>query len=478
MEIFLYFKSKIPIMVSLHFGEFLKHHGAKGLKDDVKNAMAQVAAEYSYAETLRDHLKGIEETAPWEKKDKKAMKKAFRILRWISRGERKADKYEKKVIGDLKEFGKHLSSRLKGKEEEILAKLEVAEKKILVQASFYQGQLRKDLNSIQTEEQLLEKLGEDENLKKEIVAFWRKIKADVNELIIWLSSIEEILRGAAELEQKATRDSFLEGFGIKEVPPLAKLYKAYGYEAPKNEPSSVKKLNIKWTKKLQEEVAAKANEILDWDPEKEGDKKTAPTREVIVNENAVLKIQMAKSVEDYLIFLEIILQTANGKQIADFRCKRDEFWVISHRLVEKEYQGQGIGTQMILLLESCLRQYAKSKGARQTIFIETSQIPVALFVVKNSYLPMTRKDAGKLRMLLSVNEDLFLVTGKGYASEGGSLPGFIFSKKHIRESAEEEDKRFSEKDLVNNDFILSLFYHDNEVYMANGFKIRFVKILK
>ena len=466
-------------MVNLHFGEFLKHHGAKGLKNDVKNAMAQVAAEYSYAETLRDHLNEIEEGPGfWEKKDKKAMKKAFRILRWLSRGERQADKYEKRVIGDLKEFGKHLSARLKGKEEELLAQLEIAEKKILVQASFYQGELRKDLNNIQTEEQLLEKVREDETLKKELVSFWAKIKADVNELIKWLSSIEEILRGAAELEQKANRDSFLGGFGIKEVPPLAKLYKAYGYAPPKVEPSSVKKLNIKWTNKLQEEVAAKANEILDWEPKEDWDKKTIPTREVIVNENASLKIQMSKSTEDYLTFLEIILQKANGEQIADFRCKRSEFWVISHRLVEKGYQGQGIGTQMILLLESCLRLYAKTHGAKQTIFIETSQIPVVLFVLKNNYLPMTRQDASNLKMLLGVNEDLFLVTGVGYTREGGRLPGFIFSKKQIREYAEEEDKKFSEKDLADNHFIESLFFYDPETYMAHGFKIRLVKVLQ
>lgn len=166
------------------------------LKKDAEEAIGLFAAEFAYAKKLLEQINQIEQEEP--DKGLKDLKKGFRILRWVARAERKADRDEKKVIKDLEEWGSELVQELKLWEERVIEQLKVTEGKIVKAASRFSGDIRKKLLEIETEEQLFEKLSkkgffEKRRIKNNLAQLFQEVKKEVEQLEHWLSSTEAIL---------------------------------------------------------------------------------------------------------------------------------------------------------------------------------------------------------------------------------------------------------------------------------------------
>lgn len=166
------------------------------LKEDVEKAVGLVAAEFSYAKALLEHVTKIEQ----EESDKstKDIKKGFRLFRWIARGERNAHRTELKVIEDLQTWGETLPAESKKQEEKVIEQLKVVDGKLVKAASRFKGAIRQELLEIETEEQLIEKLKKKgffdrRRIKIDLAVLFKNAKSDIEQLEQWLSAMEAIL---------------------------------------------------------------------------------------------------------------------------------------------------------------------------------------------------------------------------------------------------------------------------------------------
>jgi hypothetical protein len=178
------------------------------LKEDVEKAVGLVAAEFAYAKSLLEHITKIEQ----EESDKatKDLRKGFRLLRWIARGERNAHRTELKVVTDLQSWGEELPAESKQWEEKVIKQLKVTDGKLVKAASRFKGDIRKELLEIETEEQLLEKLKkkwffERRKIKIGLTALFKEAKSDIEQLEQWLSAMEAILGEIISKIKEATK---------------------------------------------------------------------------------------------------------------------------------------------------------------------------------------------------------------------------------------------------------------------------------
>ena len=113
------------------------------LKREVDTSIGFVAAEYKYAKDLQVQLQRLDKE-PLEKADADA-RKGFRILRWITRAERRAYTSEERIGHILTSLGKELPEKLREREEELKKKLQLTERQILRIADRYRGELQREI---------------------------------------------------------------------------------------------------------------------------------------------------------------------------------------------------------------------------------------------------------------------------------------------------------------------------------------------
>lgn len=168
--------------------------GELHLKENVEEAVGKVAAEYSFAKDLQQKFARIEREEP--DAALRDVKKGFRILRWIGRGQRRVDESEKDIIRELQGLGEILPQNLHAKEERLLRDLKVAEGKLVKAASRFTGELRTDLLEIKTDEQLLRKLegADGEKVRSHLTKALNDAQEGIKELLKWLESTEAILK--------------------------------------------------------------------------------------------------------------------------------------------------------------------------------------------------------------------------------------------------------------------------------------------
>ena len=177
----------------------------KHLKSDTAKAIGWVAAEYSYAKDLVQKLEQISKEKP--KEAYQDSRKAFRILRWIGRSERKAERSEEKILKKLRVLGPILPNTLRQTEEKLSKELEVVEGKLVRAASTFTGDLRKELLQIQTEEQLLARLkGEGgERIRLYLENLFAAARAHISEFVRWEKAAEAELRQIKGFEETLER---------------------------------------------------------------------------------------------------------------------------------------------------------------------------------------------------------------------------------------------------------------------------------
>src|SRR3989344_1302559 len=177
------------------------------LKEEIEKTVEQVAAEYSYALALQGELEILEKEPT--SKTRKELHKAFRLLRWIGKAERRVAASELSIIKELNQLSSEQATR-------ILKQLKVVEAKLVRAASLYLGDLRQELQDIETYEELEQKYKHDEiklhSVEHKLSSLIQNTKKEVQELIHWIQATEEVLKEAKTIPDPGRR-SFLKRMG-------------------------------------------------------------------------------------------------------------------------------------------------------------------------------------------------------------------------------------------------------------------------
>ncbi len=86
-------------------------------------------------------------------------------------------------------------------------------------------------------------------------------------------------------------------------------------------------------------------------------------------------------------FLALQLFDNEGQQVSQFlNAKRGETrWELNDRIVDEAYRDSGVGRGMLEMVENCVQGYADCVGSSQEIFLQTSQLNVLNFFMRNGY---------------------------------------------------------------------------------------------
>lgn len=176
---------------------------------DIKKAIGEVAAEYAYAKALKDKIDQISKTTL----TKKDIRKALHVLRWLSRSERKVDRVERQIITYLQSI-KDASSQWQGQEEQLLTKLKITQASLLKKASFYTGELRSELLTIETYDELRIKFKDNpaklKSIEENLTRFTSTMKDSLESLLQWTETTQVLLDEAAMLtKDQMSRRRFL-----------------------------------------------------------------------------------------------------------------------------------------------------------------------------------------------------------------------------------------------------------------------------
>lgn len=172
----------------------------KKLETDTEHAIDWLAAEYGYAKKLIDDLERIRKEEP--KSAVRDLRRSFRIYRWLGRGERKINRFENRILEELEELGKILPPEMQGTAKNLKKQLEVTKAYMVKNFSLFTGEMRDELTQIKTEEQLLEKLKENEKLRMGLEKNFQEITREIKELEKWIASAQAILTQIESFEKK------------------------------------------------------------------------------------------------------------------------------------------------------------------------------------------------------------------------------------------------------------------------------------
>jgi len=167
----------------------------KKLDQNLKKAIGQVGAESKYATELEEDLKKIETDEPDQAV--KDVKKGIRLVNFLGRTNRYADRYEKKLVKNLIALAKILPENLKAEALKLANKIEIADAKITKESSRYVGDIRQELGKISTYEHLVERYKDDPNkeaqVRQKLTALIQATEKAVADLVRWINMAQIIL---------------------------------------------------------------------------------------------------------------------------------------------------------------------------------------------------------------------------------------------------------------------------------------------
>ena len=182
------------------------------LNKDLVHAIEWAAAEFNYIEDLKKELNIINDDDV--EKEVKEISESIAILKYVSRAERRAAKFEEQVEQDLKEFYAELSTHLgfdfsfKQELMQIIRELGIEHDALVKYTSIYEGLLRQELSKAEAEAQLLADIKDDskegERIHGSLLNLIKKIKGQVKNAEEWVSALEASLKKAADLINKET----------------------------------------------------------------------------------------------------------------------------------------------------------------------------------------------------------------------------------------------------------------------------------
>lgn len=172
------------------------------LKKDTSKAIKWVAAEFKYAKELEDDLTKIKKEEP--KAASRDVSRALRTLRWVGRGERRVDRFTKRIIDELKELEAIVPTKQQEEAKKLKEELRIAEAKLVRSTSIFRGDLRKEFLEIKTDEDLSRKLkGKDlEKVQINLTRLFQRVQGSLSELNRWIASTQVILKNIKKFEEK------------------------------------------------------------------------------------------------------------------------------------------------------------------------------------------------------------------------------------------------------------------------------------
>jgi hypothetical protein len=204
-----------------------KKKEVKKLSKDLILAIDWAAAEYKYLEEFKEELKVVEQDKDIKNK-LKDIKKASKLLHYVSKAERRAYHFEKNVgkrVFELLEE-KDLSPDLIEGFHVFLKQVKIEEEQLVVFASWYSGELEKELDKektlLETKELLEEYYSEDkskaERLHQELQQTIKHIEESIGDAEDWIRGLAVTLKKGKELLNKLPNDDkkyvFEEGMQI------------------------------------------------------------------------------------------------------------------------------------------------------------------------------------------------------------------------------------------------------------------------
>jgi len=216
----------------------------KKLNKDVVLAIDWAAAEYKYVKELQQDLGEIGKG----KEPLKNLRKASKIMRYISRSERRTDRFEEQVRKSIEEISeeleKHLTVQFNLKDivtalREIAKELGVEHAHLLKYSSFYDGLLEQELDKAAVEVALEEKIKKDnpqkaEQLHTAFLQLVHQIEYQIKDAEKWISALESSLKKAQQmLKELPDQDKM-----ILQERGLAILHK-YDWPFPDNDKTTI-----------------------------------------------------------------------------------------------------------------------------------------------------------------------------------------------------------------------------------------------
>ncbi len=149
------------------------------LNEKSKHAIKFLAAEFNYVKELQEEFEKLKSASA--KEGAKEAKHMLGVYRWVANSERKVARDEMKIQHILVNLEKILPQEEKAKAEEYKKQLEIADGKLKRMASYWRGELKKELEQVETEEQLIAQLEEDPE-HKDATKLKQKLDHDLSEL--------------------------------------------------------------------------------------------------------------------------------------------------------------------------------------------------------------------------------------------------------------------------------------------------------
>ena len=165
-------------------------------KETTADAKNWVAAEYKYMRDAKSFLTDLKEHFENAKKD---IRLARRALNYVGRAEYRAGRKEEELLRDLRELANAVPVEMRASIDNVEREIEIIVRQLVKQSSRYTGSIRKMLDDLSVQVELVEKGEGNAKVVEEIID---DIVKKTDDVLQWYAALETDLRKAEEIEKK------------------------------------------------------------------------------------------------------------------------------------------------------------------------------------------------------------------------------------------------------------------------------------
>jgi len=165
-------------------------------KKAADDATKWVAAEFYYVKEMETDLKDAKVHLENGKSD---VKKAKRALAYVGRAEYRSTRAENKLVEDIEALKKAVPVDMRAELDDVEKDIEIASRNLLKNASRYEGHMREELNTLETQIDLFTDGKGSEAVVKELI---NQIIEKIDNILNWLSTMQTDLKNAKAIEAK------------------------------------------------------------------------------------------------------------------------------------------------------------------------------------------------------------------------------------------------------------------------------------
>ena len=105
---------------------------------------------------------------------------------------------------------------------------------------------------------------------------------------------------------------------------------------------------------------------------------------------------------------ELFFTNVPGLRVLDFRIEEfsDGTCGLPHRIVDPEYRGCGLGDVIAKMSDSVMQMRVNEQQEENQLDVETSQLDVIVWLLKNGFVPSSKMDEAKLQKVLDADDSL------------------------------------------------------------------------